>query len=412
MYSYIKKLIYSPTTGIPIILTIFPSSYFLTLLFDRFIENTLIFIFKYSISMILTLAILEFFFITFYYYFHKKLFVKTKKISFDKIPYKGHPYIPYVLKEHVKGLPPTVASYPLHYGKYKFHHVSTNNLGFCNGLDGSRNVNSSKPKDLIRVNCIGASTTQNYLVYDNKVYSYPLELEKMLTTQDNEKKFEVNNFGQGGYNTADILVRFLLQILDTKPDVIVLYHGYSDIRSYLSKNFKSDYSHSRYNLSEKLGQVETALRIPVLPLSFLNFLFDKWFSTNLRNSLVEMIHKQDIDLNIDPGPGLKVYERNIQYIVDICKSRNIKIILSTYCHILYKGVEKKLLSLKFDEIVKKENEIIKKIAEKNKVSVIDNANLIPKDEKYFVDSIHFSHEGMQLLSSNFAKEIKKICITH
>ena len=46
------------------------------------------------------------------------------------------------------------------------------------------------------------------------------------------------------------MVRFLLQILDTEPDYVILYQGYADVRSYLSENFKSDYSHSRTNLLE------------------------------------------------------------------------------------------------------------------------------------------------------------------
>ena len=45
----------------------------------------------------------------------------------------------------------------------------------------------------------------NYLVFENKVYSYPLELEDKLNI-NSKKKYEVNNF-QGGYNSADILIR-------------------------------------------------------------------------------------------------------------------------------------------------------------------------------------------------------------
>ena len=36
----------------------------------------------------------------------------------------------------------------------------------------------------------------NYL-FENKVYSYPLELEDKLNI-NSKKKYEVNNFGQGG----------------------------------------------------------------------------------------------------------------------------------------------------------------------------------------------------------------------
>ena len=77
-----------------------------------------------------------------------------------------------------------------------------------------------KPKNIFRINCLGASTTQNYLQDDSSVYSYPLELEKILKAK-NKVNLEVNNCGSGGYTSSDILVRFLLQNIDTNPDVIV-----------------------------------------------------------------------------------------------------------------------------------------------------------------------------------------------
>ena len=85
--------------------------------------------------------------------------------------------------------------------------------------------------------------------------------------------------------------------------------------------------------------------------------------------------------------------------------KNIDIILSTFCHILYKGIENNPLSIA-DEIVEKENDIMKKLA-RNNIKIVDNAKIIPKDEKFFVDSIHFSHLGMELIAQNFANKIKE-----
>ena len=82
----------------------------------------------------------------------------------------------------------------------------------------------------------------------------PLELEKILKRKY-KKKLEVNNFGQGGYNSTDILVRLNIQIVDTKPDVLILYHAFNDIRSYLTKNFETDFSHSRKILEMYFGDI-------------------------------------------------------------------------------------------------------------------------------------------------------------
>ncbi len=408
MFQKIKNFLIDPTKGIlTVFFLILIASYVVAILGDSFFFKNLNFSIVFIISLILVLIFLEIVFKLFYFYLNKKIFITPPKVNFNKIHYKGHPYIPYVLKENAVGPPPHPLEYPLHRGKYKFHNLSSNNLGFFNGPNGDRNIDKEKPDDLIRVNCLGASTTQNYLQYNNEVFSYPLVLEKKLN-HNSKANYEVNNFGQGGYNTADILVRFLLQTIDTKPDIIILYHGYADIRSYLLKDFRPDYSHSRYNLSELLVKLKFSSLIPKLPFSFLNYFFSKWFPSNLSNSLVEIIHKNQIDININPDPGLKIYERNIQNLISICKAKNIKIILSTFCHILYKGIEDNEISIKYEEIVEKENNIIRKLAALNNVKIVDNAKIIPKNEKFFVDSIHFSHLGMEELAENFSQEIKKM----
>ena len=55
----------------------------------------------------------------------------------------------------------------------------------------------------------------------------------------------------------------------------------------------------------------------------------------------------------------------------------------------------------------KENEIIRGLAKKNNLILIDNSILVPADEEYFVDSIHFTPMGMKLLARNIADVILK-----
>ena len=166
---------------------------------------------------------------------------------------------------------------------------------------------------------------------NEEIYSYPLELEKILKSKKN-KNIEVNNCGSGGYTSSDLLVRTLLQNLDTDPDIIIFYHAYNDIKSYLTPGYSSDYSHSRKNLGENYYKFYLGSLIPNIPLSFFNYLINKWFSQNHRYSLVDNISKGEFDLgkknNIEEG--LNTYERNLQYLITVCKSRNIKIILCSF----------------------------------------------------------------------------------
>jgi lysophospholipase L1-like esterase len=318
---------------------------------------------------------------------------------------KPHPYVPYVYKPHFKTLENAIPNYPLHKEKFTYSNLITNNLGFANGPNGDRDVSMDKPINQYRINCLGASTTGNYITQGNKNYSYPLELETLLN-EAYRQEVEVNNFGLGGYNSADILVRFLFEIVETDPDMVIIYHGHNDIKSYLTPDFKHDYSHSKINLGENYWKFQIGEKMPFLPFHFINFIVEKWFPIGVRNSLLDFVSKGKIDLNIDPKQGLEVYRRNLEYLIEICKSKGIKVVLSTYAHFLHNNIKNSELHKKYSEIISKENAIIRDLSKRHKLTIVDNANLIPAEEKYFLDSVHFTPEGMKLLANNIAKSLK------
>ena len=359
----------------------------------------------YIIVVILFILISEIIFIFTYRVINNKYYNKQSKIPFKKIIVSPHPNLPFILK---KNSPPMVEKKKLKFSlseKYYFAPaLSTNNLGYLNGLDGGRDVLIPKPKGLFRVNCLGESTTQYYLSDKNGTYSWPLELEKILKKK--KLNLEVNNCGTGSYVSSDLLIRFLLQVADTSPDVLVIYQGYSDIRAYLTKGFESDYSHSRKNLGEEYYKYYFGSLLPYVPLNFINYIQNKWFPQNHRYSLIESISQGEIDVNIiDVQKGLLAYERNIQNIITICKARNIEVVLCTYCYYLHEKVKDSKIHKTYENIVNEENNIMKKLSENNKIKLVDAYNLIPKNNKNFVDIIHFSPEGMKLLAKIISEKI-------
>lgn len=356
------------------------------------------------VVIILFSLIIEVVFSIFYYLLNEKAFRPSERVDFKKIYVEANPYLSYKFKAKFKNEKSSIADYPLHKGKLTFGNYTTNNMGYLSGPDGQRDVLILKPKDLFRINCLGASTTGNYIKRDNKNYSYPNELEKILLKQAKEN-IEVNNFGVGGYNSADILINFALNVIETKPDTIILYHAYNDIDAYLTPDLMTDYSHSRKNLAESIWMYKFVQKIPVFRLNFINYLIEFWLPVVPRNSLIKNVTKGKRDLTINPKDGLSLYKRNIQSLIDIAKANNIEIILSSFCHYLHSEIKDSKLHNRFHEIVQLENIIIENLAQTNKLTFVDNAHLIPHEDKYFVDSIHFSPEGMKLLARNFADAI-------
>ncbi len=365
------------------------------------VGSIVVFFLVFVISLLLAA---EIFFRLGYRLYKGEAYRPFPRLPFENLYVEPHPYIPFVNKRNFtteKGGP---ATYPLHKGRFFFGCYTTNSLGFINGYNGSRDIAVPKPDGLLRINCIGASTTGNYIEFDGRAYSYPMELEGILQSRMSVP-VEVNNCGQGGYNSADMMVRFALQVIDTQPDIVVIYHAYNDIRAYLTSEFKSDYSHVRRNLGESYWKFALASKIPYIPVKFLNFLFNQWLPGNIRNSLLEQVTKGSFDSRLDPSIGLSAYQRNLQHIIDLCRCNGIQVVLSTYCHFLHDAIKEDPLHLLYRRIVNEENKIMRYLSEKNGLKLVDNAALVPPDEHYFVDSIHFTPEGMRLIASNIADVI-------
>ena len=87
----------------------------------------------------------------------------------------------------------------------------------------------------------------------------------------------------------------------------------------------------------------------------------------------------------------------------VVNQKKIDVILSTYCHFLYDEIKNDSMHILYNQIIEKENEIMKELAIQNGLKIIDNAKLIPKEKKYFVDTVHFSHLGMMELAKNLSK---------
>ena len=101
-----------------------------------------------------------------------------------------------------------------------------------------------------------------------------------------------------------------------------------------------------------------------------------------------------------------MYERNIQSMIDLCIKNKIKVVLCTYCFYLHKEIKSSSLHNLYKKIVIEENKVMKKLAKKNKVKLVDCFANISREDSNFVDSVHFTPKGMKLLSRNISKAIK------
>ena len=333
---------------------------------------------------------------------------KVEKIKFKDIFLEPHPFIPYVHKRNYRSHVAHSARYPLHLERhFQIPPLNTNNYRHADGILGSRTIVQPKPKDQIRILCLGGSTTGNYLSEKGAVSSYPIELEWYLQRRFPDKSLVVHNCGHGGWTSAEILIDFLLNLKDTNPDIIVIYHAHNDLLASLTSDFVEDYSHAKRNLGESYYKYRLTSFIPTLPLGVYNFIIQTLFPyINPRAGVLEAIAKGKIDINGE-FKGLKTYERNLEYLVKLCLLDKIDVVLSTFAHYLYDEVQTSKIHLKYQEGVHLENRVMHQIAARHHISLVDNAHLVPQNAKYFVDSMHFTPEGMRFIAKNIGIEVAK-----
>ena len=313
----------------------------------------------------------------------------------DDFFYEPHPFISYVRKRNFchKDAP---------------EHSNNFRASFPPGK--TRDLAVPKPSGLTRISCLGASETA-FLDDDLQGgdISYPLALEELLKKDLHGHDVEVNNFSTAGYTSAEILVEFLLNSFDSRPDIVIIYHGYNDIRAFLTPGFNPDYSHFRRNFAAEYERMRLVNRLPFIPLHFYNFLLWDLIPNRLMGTDVHYaVTRGKMDINAELA-GLETYKRNIEHIINICLANGIHVILSTFCHFIDEDSKADPERLKWErkvrEAVTLENQIMRDLARAHGQPLVDNFKLIPQNKKYFRDKIHFTVEGMLQMAGNLAEPI-------
>jgi hypothetical protein len=87
-----------------------------------------------------------------------------------------------------------------------------------------------KPPGTTRIVCLGGSTTYGGGVPDYRL-SYPNLLQTLLR-EHLRPEIEVINAGVPGYSSLESLINLQLRVLEFDPDLVLIYHGINETRSF------------------------------------------------------------------------------------------------------------------------------------------------------------------------------------
>lgn len=226
----------------------------------------------------------------------------------DQQAYVGHPYLQFVGKSGnlLKGSE-ALSDIP-----------QFNSYGFP-----EREFQKDKEPGVIRIVCVGESTTAD---------GYPIFLERFLNDKNNNPgntKFEVLNFAHAGWNTTNSVVNLIVNIVDIKPDYLVIHHGWNEerIRGFSEDVFRSDYTHVMKPLESAVIYDRYLIRYLSI-YRFFKSLYDRspsWMG--LGTSIEKEVDRSGF--SFDNLSELEPFKRNISIMLEICYKYGIKPVIVT-----------------------------------------------------------------------------------
>lgn len=244
-------------------------------------------------------------------------------------------------------------------------------------------------KTKTRIVAIGGSTTAT---------GYPARLNDFLGNS------EVLNFGQAFFTSTHSMINYFINIVDLKPDYLVIHQGWNDsvVRN-SGDEFRSDYAHAL-----------KAWELPFIPDLYLirfsalyRYLKDKFTpfpSWRFIDSNLKVHRTQNAD-KYDDLTELEPFKRNIRSIIVAAKSNGTKVILTTQPHVT-KG---KSFDAGLAKHIQQCNQIMRKLAREfaYEVLIVDLFKHMQGQDKLFKDLGHMTEEGLVIKAQHIGRAIKE-----
>lgn len=277
--------------------------------------------------------------------------------------------------------------------------ISINSLG----LKG-KEVDKVKSESVYRIIVLGDSIAFSYS--ESNADSWPQKLESLLNQSARFQKFEVVNAGIIGYTSLQIKRLLQTRLIELSPDMIIISIGWNDIVLSTFPKWYPEVS-VRHIYKTKL----------ILRLN--NFMFIKLIKVASQKLMKFIKINQSASKSINSA-ALVHFEQNLQDIIELAKTKKIKVVLLSLPTILHTDMnteeKQKASSAKFHSLDRQIeahimfNNIIEKVAKKNKIGLItsDLSRIDFKDKnKYFIDNCHFNKEGADKFTKDIYLELSK-----
>lgn len=297
------------------------------------------------------------------------------------------------------------------------HTVTTNKLGF-------RGENlPENPNEYFKIITIGGSTTQ--CLYSSDSTTWTAYLEKNLKPYI--KNLWMNNAGLAGHTTYGHKILLEDYVIKLKPDVAVFLFGVNDIGVVKDSAVFSLYAQNNENRFLKCFKT-TLYKSEAVGVAVNLY---RYFKAN-KQSL-----KYDYSFDIKTAPHItlnsaesdKIYTENIaclpdyisrvNSIADMCLANKITPVFVTqpslYADTIDTSTGVNLATVKVGNrsglwcynLLEAYNNAMRKVAGEKKIFLVELAQHLPHDSKYYYDFIHYNDEGNKKIAEIMSAQLKE-----
>jgi GDSL-like Lipase/Acylhydrolase family len=254
---------------------------------------------------------------------------------------------------------------------------------------GDDQFSYNKPPDVIRVACLGGSTTMN---------QYPAALAKLLNRWPGGKRFEVMDFGCDAWTLMESTINYMIRVAAFAPDVVIVHHGVNDGPPRLWPDFKPDYSHFRISWRES-GLPKFMQRM--VACSWLGVFCMQRLGIShfdISNSTIRRVPRKDLKRKLDED-SLRPYEHNLRMLSVLVRNNGGRLIAAPMAYSRNKGKA-------FDQSrIQECNRITRSVAQQLGVLIVDTNPLLKKKPEWFIDLVHLNSLGNNYKAQVFSMAV-------
>jgi len=246
-------------------------------------------------------------------------------------------------------------------------------------------VNDLKNKKYHRILCLGDSTTYGIGASNVTEFSYPSQLQKLFDNKIPNNNYKVINLGKPGINSSQLLNRFEKNVVEYKPDIVIVMVGINDPWNFEESNILDFYNVTAakqlYMRIELLLNQSKLFRF--LKLIFVSSKFNELTVPDFDNKTLS--HAVEF-YSSDPAKATAFHDaiiNNITKLKEIADHHNVTIIFMKYHNIGW-GRPEPIIHHTYEQIGVPvvDNESLFKKATQIGINVLGNDNWHPNDAGY------------------------------